>query len=150
MFKKISDKLHRERKILIYLVPLCLVFALLLINIFYDSDVQFLICFIILIILTCNIESLASNLLAKVVPNDWELGTINAGFLITISTTSGRVVGSCMLTIGGAISTNYINSITFGFISVLFAIGTILTIIFYGELRVKAIVRIMKSAINKI
>jgi hypothetical protein len=82
-------------------------------------------------------------------PPDWELGTINTGFLITISTTSGRAIGSSMLTISGAISTKYLNVITYGFVSFLFFILLVLVITNYGELRVKAIARIIKKGSSK-
>src|SRR5690242_2811568 len=97
-FKNLSSKYTRERKALIYLLCIMLLSCLLLVNVFYDSVVQFCVCFVVLIIAKNLCESLSSSLLAKIMPPDWELGMFNAGFLITISTTFGGVVGSFMVT----------------------------------------------------
>ena len=72
----------------------------------------------------------------------------NLGFIITISTTLGRTLGAFSLTFSGLISKDYINTIIFSFCTIFFLFLIVLTYIFYGELRVKAIARIIKMKNN--
>jgi MFS family permease len=145
IFKKVTLKYTRERKILIYLLFICFFGCFFIVDFFYDSIYVYSVFFVILVIVTSVIESLASSLLAKIIPPDWELGTFNAGFIITISTTVGRTIGSFMLTISGAISEDLILEITYSFCALLFLVIIIFFLINYSELRVKAIARILKN-----
>jgi hypothetical protein len=97
------------------------------------------------------LESNASSLFAKVVPVDYEIGMFNAGFLITISTTVGRIFGAYSLTISGLIDKDLINDITYWFCTIFFLFLISMTYYFYGHLRVKAIARLIKnSSISKV
>lgn len=146
VFKKLAIKFPRERKALIYLLVLTLLFCIFIIDYIFDSVIKFCICFSFLIILTNLIESLSSSLLAKIIPTDWELGTFNAGFLITIATTSGKTFGCFMQTISALIAgKENIILITYGFCSFLFLFIVIMFICYYSELRVKALARLLKN-----
>lgn len=146
VFKKLTIKYPRERKALIYLLILTLLFCIFIIDYIFDSVIKFCICFSFLIILTNLIESLSSSLLAKIIPPDWELGTFNAGFLITIATTLGKIFGCFMQTISALIAgKENIILITYGFCSFLFLFIVIIFICYYSELRVKALARLLKN-----
>jgi hypothetical protein len=121
IFKKLAFKYPRERKALIYLLVLNFLCCIFIIDYIFDSMIKFCVCFSILIIVTNLIESLSSSLLAKIIPPDWELGTFNAGFLITIATTSGKTFGCFMQTISALIGgKENIILITYGLCSFLF------------------------------
>ena len=135
-----------------YLLGFSTFWTFLLTNFIIENLWIYIISFIMVTISTNMLESNASNLFAKVVPHDYEVGIFNAGiknlnlgFIITISTTVGRTIGSNFLTISGLISVEYINSITYSFCTFFFLILFFLGYFFYGELRVKAIARIIKK-----
>ena len=66
-----------------------------------------------------------------------------------MSTTLGRTLGSNFVLISGLIYYEDINIITYSFCTVLFVFLIVLTFIFYTELRVKAIARIInKKGLN--
>lgn len=140
-----SLKYAKERRALILL--LCLAFLMVLIMVIQKFNlIKFCICMVFIIIFTNQIELLASSLLAKIISPRWDCGFVNAGFLLTVSSTFGRIIGSVMLTLTENISGDYgVLLITYGFCALCFFI-TILTFAFnYSELRVKAIARILKS-----
>jgi MFS family permease len=115
-------------------------------EIFLKNNIYiFSVCFVLLIITTNLMESIGSSLLAKIIPPDWELGTLNAGFIITISTTTGNALGSFMLTISGWFGKDLILIITYGFCCLFFFVIIILVALNYSELRVKALARILKN-----
>jgi MFS family permease len=143
--KRLTLRNTKERVVLISSIGLAFLFSLFMIDILYTSIYSYCCFYILLIIVTNIIESLGSSLISKIIPADWELGTFNAGFIITVSTTAGRSIGAFMLTITGIFGNQFILLITYAFCSFLFLVIFILFVIYYSELRVKAIARILKS-----
>src|SRR5690349_4168635 len=91
----------RDRKALVILIILCLISNAMMIDMFYASEVQYCIFFVLLIILLNLLESVSSTLFSKIIPSDYELYKFNAGFLVNVITSVGRVLGSGMLTFVG-------------------------------------------------
>lgn len=140
------EKKYAERQIIFSLLIACLISCILIANIPYEeaSLVRFMVFFTTLFV-SCNIlESVDSALLAKIFPANLNLGFVNSGFTIILSTTGGKFIGSFLITIiGWFISEEAVYDWIIGFYLILFAILNYLVYKYFGELRVKAIARIL-------
>ncbi len=135
----------RDRRMIIYLLISSLLFSILIINIFDHLALKFAIIFIFLII-SCNLlEGLSTNMFSKIIPYDYELWTFNATFIIHISTTTGRIFGSLILFFAGFGDVYDLNRITYSVTAFLFVFCLIITLIYYKDLRIKAIARILRN-----
>ena len=83
---------------------------------------------------------------SKIIPADYEVWSMNAGFVIQIFATFGRILGALMLTIAGFTTDEDLNLITYGITLMLFVCSLIMAIVFYKNLRVKAIARILRNS----
>ncbi len=107
------------------------------------SFLQFGVFYSLLFIANSILESAASTLLAKIVPNN--IG-MNTGMIIIITTTIGKFVGSCIVSIFGKyFGIDYLDNSIFLFFSILFATILLVVYIKFKDLRVKAISRIIKK-----
>lgn len=110
---------------------------------------QFLIFYSILFISASMLESIDSSLLAKILPNNNSNNNfnkfVNPGLTIILTTTTGRFMGSLLVSIFGMYGFESIQNITFIFLIVLYAVAYVFVISFYDDLRVKAICRIIKK-----
>ena len=134
----------RDRKMMLYLLIVCIVSNFLIINIFYQSLIQYCLVFVLLIISTCLLESVATMMFSKIIPSDYVVWNFNAGFFIQIMTTLGRIFGALMLTFAGFSSDKNLNIISFSITLSLFCIGFLISVVLYSHLRVKAIARILR------
>jgi hypothetical protein len=134
-----------DRRMLIYLLIFTIIFNFFIIDIFYTSMVQYCIIFMCLII-SCNVlENIATTMFSKIIPADYELWNYNAGFLIQVGTTLGRILGAAMLTMAGFTSDQDLNRITYGITLGMFMISLVVIVFYYTHLRVKAIARILRG-----
>ena len=96
--------------------------------------------------MTSCLESVASSLLIKAYVDEVEGTWMNSGFIISYSTTSGRSIGSLLVTITLIlVGVDYALPLLYGFISIVFAIVIIISYIFRRELRVKSIAKLKSS-----
>ncbi len=77
-FKSLS-KMFEERRLIMYLLSLCLISTFFLTNVLIENMWIYFISFIFVTIFTNMLESNASSLFAKVIPSDYEIGVFNAG-----------------------------------------------------------------------
>ncbi len=114
---------------------------------FYVISVERFIIFGSLFYIMANVaESFTSALLAKIYPpNLAKIGICNAGFTIIFSTTGGKLTGATLITVlallGGA---ETLGNKLFGLYSVLLGLLVFSIYYKYGDLRVKAIARIIQ------
>jgi hypothetical protein len=134
----------RDRKSLIYLIIACIFFNFFILNLFYTSLVQYCIMFVFLIVSATLLENMATTMFSKIIPSDYEVFKLNAGLVIQIATTLGRFIGAAMLTCAGFASDENLNRITYGITLGLFIAVLVMSIVFYSDLRVKAIARILR------
>jgi len=139
----------RDRRMMIYLILSCIVFNFLIVNYFYASLIQYCLVFVFLIISTSLLESVATMMFSKIIPSDYVVWKFNAGFIIQIMTTTGRILGALMLTFAGFSTDENLNRIAFSITLALFVIGLVISLIFYSDLRVKAIARILRVRTNR-
>jgi MFS family permease len=130
---------------MVYLLTICLIFNFFIIDIFYTSLVQYCIMFVFLIISTNLLESVATSMFSKIIPSDYEVCKKNAGFVIQIMMSIGRILGSLMLSIAGTSTDENLNRIAFSITFALFFICFMVLVYYYSNLRVKAIARILRG-----
>lgn len=140
----LSKKL-RDRRILLFVIIACIIFNFFIMDIFYVSLTAYCIMFVLLIISSNLLENVASTMFSKIIPSDYEILKLNAGFVINVFTTTGRILGALILTMCGGITAENLNIIVYSITTFLFFLVLIVTIIFYSNLRVKAIARILRS-----
>jgi hypothetical protein len=110
---------------------------------------QFLTFYSVLFISASLLESVDSNLLIKIMPNHNNKTSqklLNPALALKLTSTAGRATGSLLVTIYGMYEG--IESIqNYSFISflILYLVVYVLVIVFYNDLRVKAISRIIKK-----
>ncbi len=142
--KKIYNNI-RERKAILFFTIICLMFNLLIINYYFTFIYEYCIVFVFFIISTNLLESITTTMFSKIIPSDYEVNGLNAGFIINISTSLGRSLGCCIITLLGSVSPQTLNRVCFGITGGLLFIGLIVLIILYRNIRVKAIARILRS-----
>lgn len=134
-----------DRRLMLILIIACIVFNVLILNLFYTSITQYCIMFVFLIISATLLENISTTLFAKIIPSDYKLLNLNVGMVIQITTTAGRFFGALMLTLAGFASDENLNRITYGITLGIFVTVLTVIIILYEDLRIKAIARIMRS-----
>jgi len=142
--KKIYNKI-RERRIILYFTIICIIFNLLIINFSFTSVEQYCIVFVFFIIATNLLENTTTTMFSKIIPSDYTVNGLNAGFIVNISTSLGRALGCCIITILALDNAATLNRVSFGITGGLLAIGLIVLGMLYSNLRVKAIARILRS-----
>jgi MFS family permease len=137
---------YQERKIIRYLLLLAAVSCLFLINYFWVVGFpQFSVAFCILFICSNLLESVSSSLLAKIVPQNLQVGFMNTGLIIIIATTIGKFVGNCLVTLFSGFGYENIGNATYLCFFMFYGLLFILLVWRYKDLRVKAISRILKK-----
>lgn len=138
IFKKVAGK-KRDRNTLLIVLIVCILSSIGLVYLINDSIIQYTIFYVILVNFTYFLESASNSLMSKQSPKQWEKRTVNTGFIISISTTFGRALGSLMITfVGKVFGSEYTNMITYSTSAILLLILTISSLIFWKDLRVKA------------
>lgn len=139
----------KDRKALIIILILCLTCNILLVTICDKDMIMYIICSGCLIVLTVLFENTASLTFNKIIPSNYEICKISASKLINYVTVSGRIIGSFILFPLSTYDYDMINKLVYGTTSGLFVLILLIIIIFYSNLRVKAIARILRNR-NKI
>jgi len=142
--KKIYNNV-RERRIILYFTLICLLFNLLIINYYFTSISQYCIIYIFFMISTNLLENTTTTMFSKIIPSDYSVNGLNAGFIINISTSIGRALGCCIITLLGSVNPETLNRVSFGVTGGLLLLGLVVLIAFYPNLRVKAIARILRG-----
>jgi hypothetical protein len=135
----------KDRRIIVLLLSLSVFFNLLILCIFERSVIKFLTMSCACLILGNLLENTSSLMFLKIIPGNFEIGRVNAGLIINYSTTVGRMIGSLMVFCFSSFEywdmELIIYSITAGF----YFIILLVCIVFYKEMRVKAIARILRN-----
>lgn len=142
--KKVFNKV-RERRIVLYLSIICLLLNILIMNFYFTNISQYCVIFIIFMITTNLLENTTTTMFSKIIPSDYNVYGINAGFTINISTSLGRTLGCCLITLLNGVEATTLNLVCFGVTGALMLIGLIVLITLYPNLRIKAIARILRS-----
>lgn len=91
-------------------------------------------------------DSMGSSLFIKTYIQELETTSVNSGFIISFSTTSGRTIGSLMVTIiMSLVSLEYMYLFMYGFIGSMLIGLTCSVLILRRHLRVKAITKIKNN-----
>ena len=91
------------------------------------------------------LENTTTTMFSKIIPSDYSVNGLNAGFIINISTSIGRALGCCIITLLGSVNPETLNRVSFGVTGGLLLLGLVVLIAFYPNLRVKAIARILRG-----
>lgn len=138
---------YSERRLIFLSIVICMISSFLLINFtgLSVSLIRFIIFFSILFV-ACNIlESLDSVLLAKMFPSNLNLGIVNSGFMIILTTSGGRFLGSLLITVlGSFVEINIVFDYLMIFYFICFLVVAFTIFLNYDNLRVKAINRILR------
>jgi hypothetical protein len=144
----LSNYLHRslkDRKTIILLLSLSVVFNLLMLCVFERSIIKFIIMSAACLILGNLLENTSSLMFAKIIPGNFMIGGTNAGLFINYATTIGRMIGSLMVFGFSNFQFWDMEIIIYSITSGLYLLILLFCIIFYKEMRVKAIARIMRN-----
>lgn len=144
LFKSIFRKSSKERNILLTLLALAFVSCFFIMDLFFDDYIQYSVMFIVLLVVSNCIEISMSILLSKIIPSDWKFIGFSNGFIISVVNSLGKTVGSVLISVSLIIS-NKMLIITYSICAGLFLIAIVLCFVFYSDLRVKAIARIMNN-----
>ena len=152
LFKKI-EKCFKEKKLLILILFLLLISNLINVFISLKSKNKINLFFIfnaifsIILSRLCEIES--TLFFSKIIPNDYILCKIQGNIFINYFSTFGRIFGSIFPIFFINDEKNKANFIIFSILFLLSFFSFCLFIYFYGEIRIKAISRIIKQKKNK-
>ena len=135
----------RDRKILILLIIVTLICNIFVINTFTTSLIIYSLSCGILIILSLLLENVTSMVFSKIIPSNFQILKLDASNFINYFSLIARILGGLIFffTMGNDFET--INIIVFSMTSGLFLLSLILVLIFYSELRIKAIARILRT-----
>jgi MFS family permease len=143
----------KDRAIIVLLLVLCILIslALLLIHFYETAVLEYIMISCVCLIVCTLLENTTSTMITKIIPGNYQVASSNAGLLLNYITTVGRVIGSLMIFFTSELNFEKMNSVVYGIIAALFMLILIITIVFYKDLRVKAIARIMRNrvALNK-
>ena len=154
LFKKI-EKCFKEKKLLILILFLLLISNLM--NIFislkYKNEINLFFIFNVIfsIILSRLSEIESSIFFSKIIPNNYILCKIQGNIFINYFSTFGRIFGSIfpIFFINDEKNNVNVNFIVFSILFLLSFFSFCLFIYFYGEIRIKALSRIIKQEKNK-
>jgi len=124
-------------------------FAMIRFSIHGIHITQFLFFYSVLFISASLLESVDSNLLIKIMPyhnNKTSHKLLNPALALKLKTSAGRATGSLLVTIFGIYGgIESIQNYTFLSFSILYLVVYVLVLVFYNDLKVKAISRIIKK-----
>jgi MFS family permease len=137
----------KDRSIIVLLLVLSIVASsnLFLIYFFDSALVQYLVSSCVCLIICTLLENITSNMIAKIIPGNYQVANSNAGLIINYVTTVGRIIGSLMIWFCESMHFHEMNMLVYGIIAGLFTLILIITLAFYKDLRVKAIARILRN-----
>jgi predicted MFS family arabinose efflux permease len=140
----------KDRAIIVLLLILCILVScsLFLIHLYETLLIQYIIVSCICLIVCTLLENTTSTMITKIIPGNYEVASSNAGLLINYVTTCGRVIGSLMIYFTSQLNYEKMNIVVYGIIAGLFALIFIITLLFYKDLRVKAIARILRNRVG--
>jgi hypothetical protein len=138
----LSNKM-KDRKIIILLVVFCVMLMFVLSRL--ENSVFFMFLSGFIIVISSLLENLASQMFAKIIPSNYEICKMDAFIIINYITTFARLIGCLSLFVFPGLNEieliNIIFTISFGF----YCFILFLSIVFYNDLRVKAIARLMRN-----
>jgi hypothetical protein len=140
----LSRKL-KDRRIIIILLSLSVLFNLLMLCIFEASIIKFVAMSCACLITGNLLENTASLMFAKIIPGNFEIGRLNAGLIINYSTTIGRMLGALCIFFLSWFEYYEMEIIIYSITSGLYFILLIFCLVFYKDMRVKAIARILRN-----
>ena len=132
-----------DRRVIMALLCLTFIFCLLISGLLVDDEYLYLIWFFFLLNLGNLLESVVSSLFAKILPKSVSSKLFNAGLIIILFTTIGKTIGSILNAFCSTFSPN-LNLPLFLSQSFLALVCVTLGFIFYGNLRVRSIDKLMK------
>jgi hypothetical protein len=135
----------KDRKTIILLLTLSVIFNLLMLCVFDRSVLKFIVMSCACLILGNLLENTSSLMFAKIIPGNFKIGSVNAGLFINYATTMGRMIGSLMVFCFSSFNYWDMEIIIYSITSGLYMFILLFCIIFYKEMRVKAIARILRS-----
>ena len=138
-----------DRPFLLIIIFLCFLFSLLCMNWWHTSQIEYLVFMVILILLSTFLEKFSSSFFAKIIPSNYKACGIQGNMILNIFTNIGRMIGAAIISSKGFVRLSIFDVVVFSFLGVLCLICFILGLIFYGDLRIKAISRILEKERKK-
>lgn len=133
--------MYSERRLIFIMLIICFSMSVILL-IFQTEIIIFCLIYSLLLITSNILETFTSSLYAKIIsPNIFN----TSGYIIILSTTGGRFIGSCLVTLFACFNQKYSFTISFGFYTMFFLLVLCVVYKHYQHLRVKAISRIIKK-----
>ena len=134
-----------DRKSLLILISLIFIVSFLLIVQFYDEKNiwEYFIGMIWLIILSNLLEKTASSFFSKIIPNDFQVFDIKGNTIINIVSNIGRILGAMIPILSEKYDLIQMNKGTFIYFISLSVVTFTFMILYYDDLRIKAISRIL-------
>lgn len=137
---------YKEKKVFLIITALCCLSTFTISYLSFNSLNLYFIFYLIAINLAYSLDTIASSLFIKTYINEFEKTSYNSGFIISYSTTSGRTIGSLLVTVTiSCFGVDKMNLILYGFVSLLFFIICLTSVLMRREIRVKAISKLYKS-----
>ena len=134
---------------LFIIIFLCFLFSLLCMNWWHTSQIEYLVFMVILILLSTFLEKFSSSFFAKIIPSNYKACGIQGNMILNIFTNIGRMIGAAIISSKGFVHLSIFDVVVFSFLGALCLICFILGLIFYGDLRIKAISRILEKERKK-
>lgn len=138
-----------DRLFLLIIIFLCFLFSLLCMNWWHKSEVEYLLFMSILILLSTFLEKFSSTFFAKIIPSNYTACGIQGNMILNIFTNVGRMIGSAIISSKGFVNFSIFDIVVFSFLGALCLVSFILGLAFYGDLRIKAISRILEKEPKK-
>jgi MFS family permease len=147
MIQRYLSSRLKDRALIVVLLILAIIGACnLFLMYLYDATlIQYIIISCVCLIICSLLENTTSTMITKIIPGNYEVANSNAGVIITYVTTIGRVIGALMIYFTSGLDYDAMNIVVYGIIAGLFTLILLITLVFYKDLRVKAIARILRN-----
>ena len=139
-----------DRPFQLIVLAFCFCVTLPAMNIWYNDNIKIYCVFMVVIIISSNfLEKISSGFFAKIIPSDYKACGIQGNMILNVISNLGRIIGAGIPIMKQFVEFKYFDIGVFSFLSFLILLSFILAVIFYGDLRIKAISRIMEKEKKK-
>ena len=138
-----------DRPFQLIVLAFCFCVTLPAMNIWYNAIKIYCVFMVVIIISSNFLEKISSGFFAKIIPSDYKACGVQGNMILNVVSNLGRIIGAGIPIMKQFVDFKYFDIGVFSFLSFLILLSFVLAVIFYGDLRIKAISRIMEKEKKK-
>ena len=138
-----------DRPFQLIVLAFCFCVTLPAMNIWYNAITIYCVFMVVIIISSNFLEKISSGFFAKIIPSDYKACGVQGNMILNVVSNLGRIIGAGIPIMKQFVDFKYFDIGVFSFLSFLILLSFVLAVIFFGDLRIKAISRIMEKEKKK-